>query len=89
VKVDAPARRIVISPHIPRDLYGKNLALENLLLPGGSRLSVHIRQSAGTRAQIAVETKGTPSESQFVISLPGTSAERMVRVQPQVRIEFR
>jgi cellobiose phosphorylase len=89
VNVEACSRRILISPHIPRDLYGKNLALENLLLPNGGRLSVHIRQSASTRATMVVEVTSSFPEGRVVVSLPGTSQERSVLSQPHVPIEFR
>jgi hypothetical protein len=75
IDFDAIQKRVQITPHVPRALYGKDIALDNLILPnsGGSRLSVLINQTGVGRAKISVRITGELPADSLVIALPSSA----------------
>jgi hypothetical protein len=90
VEYDAIERRLVIAPHVPKELYGKEITLEDLQLPSaGARLSVRITQLSATEATIRTVIGGKlPKRTQLSISLPGTTEERQVSVRRSFVAQF-
>jgi len=75
VDFDRIQKRLRIEPHVPKALYGKDIALENLRLPsaGDTRLSVRIKQSANGSARVTVNMNGPLPEGSLEIALPGAA----------------
>lgn len=74
VDFDAIRKRLRITPRIPQALYGKHLALDNLILPTGAdtRLSVSINQSSKKSATITLRITGQLPEGTLQVELPGS-----------------
>ena len=71
---DGINKRITITPHVPRDLYGKSIALRNIVLPHGeSRLSVVINELSSTSGTVAVHLSRSLPDFQITVELPDNS----------------
>jgi hypothetical protein len=83
IDFDAIAKRVRIAPHVPKELYGQDIAIENLILPTGgeTRLAVRIRQTSDTVATIAVSISGKMPEGDLVIALPSTGKQQRAPMQ--------
>jgi len=73
IDVSAVEKRIKIVPLVPKSLYGKELKLENLILPSnqGARMSLRIKQESAISTSINVDIKGQMPEGTIEIGLPG------------------
>lgn len=79
IHYNAIRRRLRIAPHVPRELYGHEIAITNLILPDErSRLSVFITQSSPNAAEIKVHVAGKLPGGELLVALPGTDKERRV-----------
>jgi Trehalase len=83
IDYDASEKRLRIAPHVPKALYGKNIALAGLILPNDkdTRLTVHVKQTSPTAATIQVEITGPLPEGDLLVTLPGTQKEYRVPVR--------
>jgi len=90
VDYDRIQKRLRITPHIPKALYGQDLALENLILPtgGDTRLSVRVRQSTAETARIEARISGDLPEGNIYVALPGGTKEVNIPVGAIVTAEF-
>lgn len=90
VTYDAAHRQIRIVPYVPPALYGKDLVLNDLILPVAerSRLSLRINQSSPTAAQIAVNIAGKLPDGTLQIVLPGVGKATTVRTKPSLTVNF-
>jgi len=72
VDYDNIKNRLRILPLVPEELWGKEIAIEGLILPtgGDTRLSLKIMQSAVGKATITVEITGELPEGDLEILLP-------------------
>jgi hypothetical protein len=76
IDYDIHSKEIRVGPHIPRELYGQEVAIENLHLPnaGRARLSVRVMQTSSASATIRVASTGTLPRHYFVVRLPGSAS---------------
>ena len=90
IDFDAVGRRVRIAPLIPKELYGKDLAIENVILPNNAatRLSIRINQSSPNRARISVQITGPLPDGDLRIELPGTAKTVTVPVQSNFTARF-
>jgi hypothetical protein len=90
VDFDAIEHRLTIEPHVPKSLYGKNLALENLILPtqGNTRLSVMINLHDARAGKITVKIAGDLSEGSVQIALPGSAKKVVVPTTHSITAVF-
>jgi len=90
VDFDRIQKRVKITPHVPEALYGKDLALENLILPteGDTRLSVLINQSAARAAKITVRISGALPEGTVQVALPGGAKQITMPAKHSITAEF-
>ena len=90
VDFDAIEKRVRIAPHVPHELYGQEIALDDLILPtgGDTRLSVQIRQSSPTAATIRVTISGSLPKGDLLVVLPGTAKENRVPMQRSFTAKF-
>src|SRR5262249_21599904 len=87
---DAMKERIHIEPRIPKALYGKAIALSDLILPSGNgtRLSVQVRQTAARQGRIAVAIAGELPRADLEFTLPGSVKTVRVPAQRTVAAKF-
>jgi hypothetical protein len=90
IDFDSIEHRARIIPHIPRELYGQDIALESLILPTdkSSRLSIHIKQSSATAATIRIDIKGNLPRGSVLIKLPGIAKEKRVPMRRSFTATF-
>jgi len=90
VDFDAIQRRVRIAPHVPKELYGQDIALRDLLLPtgGGTRLLVHVHQISPTAASIRVDITGPLPQGDLMVTLPGSGKERRVSMRHTLTTTF-
>jgi hypothetical protein len=83
VDYDRIAQRITIMPHIPKVLYGKDLALDDLIAPNGvgTRLSIHILQFSQNSAKIILKITGPLPAGMIQLALP--SSTKQITTAPQ------
>jgi hypothetical protein len=91
VDFDRLQKRLEIAPHIPEALYGRDLALEDLLLPVGAdtRLSVYVRQVSLGAATIRVKITGPLPDGDLLLALPGTAKAAHVSMRRSFAATFR
>lgn len=89
LRFDAVRKVIVVRAYVPKALYGQDIALDNVVVPGEvvTRLAVRINQKSPTRAQIQVALRGPLPAAVFEVSLP--DSEKVFRVPAQHSLAFR
>jgi hypothetical protein len=90
VDFDRSRKQLRIEPHVPRELYGQDIALEHLNLPtdGGARLSIHIKQFSQTAATIRVMISGRLPKGDLLVVLPGTAKKDRVSMRRSFTANF-
>lgn len=90
VDYDRIQKQVRITPHVPPALYGKDISLDDLILPtgGDTRLSVRINQSTAKAARISVNITGQLPEGTLQVALPGSMKEITVPAKRFLVIEF-
>jgi hypothetical protein len=90
VDFDQIRHRVTITPHVPQKLYGKELTLEDLILPTGAdtRLSVRITQRSPALATIHVEIGGEMPQGKLIVSLPSSGKKYQVTMQRSFTANF-
>jgi Trehalase len=90
VDFDALNHQVRVAPHLPKALYGQDVALDNLILPTGpdTRLSVHVNQSSQTAATVHINVSGMLPEGDLLVSLPGTAKETRVSMRRSYTAKF-
>lgn len=90
VEVDSINKKLRIAPYVPQELYGKEIALSDLILPtgGDARLSVKVKQDSAKVAQISLAISGELPEGDLEIMLPGSDKTITVPVQPSYTANF-
>jgi hypothetical protein len=89
IEYDAIEKRLRIAPHVPRELYGHQIAIKDLILPDAeSRLSVVIEQSSSTAAQIKVRIAGKLPQGELLVSLPSTGKRRLAPMRSAFTAKF-
>ena len=85
IDFDRTHQKLRIEPHVPKALYGREIALKDLILPtgGDTRLSVRIKQSGNGIARIVVNTSGVVPELSLEVTLPGAASKVVV---PMARV---
>jgi len=86
IDYDAIEKRLTISPHIPKELYGKELKIERLILPtakGDTRLSLSLRQSGPSRGRVEMAVSGPLPEGTLELSLPSGRKKVLVPMQAE------
>ncbi len=82
VDYDRIKGRIRILPHIPKDLFGQEVSLRELIIPHNDnlRIGVRLKQTAPGKAEIEVQATGQLPQLELHILLPheGSSAPRAV-----------
>jgi hypothetical protein len=74
VDCDIARKRLTIAPLIPKELYGQDLSIENVILPNNehTRMSLHIRQTDAEHASVLVKIEGPLPQGTLRIFVPGT-----------------
>ncbi|MBI4165500.1 MAG: hypothetical protein HY508_07180 [Acidobacteria bacterium] len=87
---DAIQGQVRVAPHVPKALYGKGLALNDLILPteGDSKLSVRIKQSSPTAAEITVNIAGKLPDGNLQVALPGSGKATTVPAKHSLTVVF-
>jgi hypothetical protein len=90
IEVDRINEKIQITPHVPKQLYGRKLTLDNLILPGpgDARLSVSVEQSTAKSGRITVKITGTLPSGALSTALPGGKQSFTAPVQSQTTAIF-
>jgi Trehalase len=90
IDYDAVHGQVRIAPHVPKALYGKDLALDDVILPteGEAKLSVRINQSAAAAAKITVDITGKLPDGTIQVALPGSSKTSTVPTQHSLTVVF-
>jgi hypothetical protein len=90
VEYDATEHRLLITPHVPRALYGQDISLSNLILPTGksTRVSVRIHQSSARTAVISVSLTGELPAGELQVVLAGTAQEHHVSMRRSFTATF-
>lgn len=91
VDFSALEKRVRIAPHVPKALYARELALNDLILPtgGDTRLSVHVNQQSVRVAQVSLLISGDLPEGNLEITLPGSGETFTVPMQRSYIANFR
>jgi hypothetical protein len=90
VHYDAIRKRLTIAPHVPPELYGREISIEKLILPAGrdSRLMLHIRQISPTSAVVRLQLTGELPIGDLRIMLPGTDRQTQVPMRRSYTADF-
>lgn len=90
IDFDAIEGRIRIAPHVPQELYGQDITLDDLILPTDkdTRLSVHINQSSATAATVRMDIRGELPKGEVQVMLPGTTKEHRVSMRRSFTAKF-
>jgi len=80
INFDRIHRRLRVTPHVPAELYGHDLAIEGLMLPTGhdTRLSIRVNQSSMTSAIIRISIDGSLPEGDLFVEIPGSGERRVI-----------
>jgi hypothetical protein len=80
IDYDAVVHRITVAPRLPKQLWAKDIRIENLVLPTSSntRLAVRIKQSSRTSAVMDVHIEGELPKGDFSFALP--SGNRFIHI---------
>ena len=90
VNVDRIRKRLRIEPHVPRALYGEEIALEDLIIPseGNTRLAVRVKQIRAGAAHVVVNIEGPLPEGILEVALPGAGKKVEVPIQSSLMADF-
>lgn len=90
VAYDQRTRRISITPHIPKELFGKELALNEVILPDGdgTKISVRIRQISATAGSFTFQSTSPLPHVSVQFQLPASTKRITSAAQDVVSVRF-